>query len=54
MSFTLTIRSPAVKNTNDAYWWYEEKKIGLGEEFLEEISLAYQRISAHPILLVHF
>jgi hypothetical protein len=54
MSFTLTIRSPAVKNTNDAYWWYEEKKIGLGEEFLEEIILAYQRISAHPILLVHF
>ena len=32
----------------DAYWWYEEKDIGLGDEFLRCLEQAYSRIAIHP------
>lgn len=35
-------------DVEDAYWWYEEKDIGLGEEFLRRLEQAYSRITAHP------
>jgi plasmid stabilization system protein ParE len=31
-----------------AYWWYEERDIGLGDEFLRCLDQAYSRISTSP------
>jgi plasmid stabilization system protein ParE len=31
-----------------AYWWYEEKDVGLGDEFLRCLEEAFSRISNHP------
>lgn len=31
-----------------AYWWYEEKVLGLGDEFLRCLEDAFSRISNHP------
>jgi plasmid stabilization system protein ParE len=31
-----------------AYWWYEEKDFGLGDEFLRCMEEAFSRIAAHP------
>ena len=32
----------------DAYEWYEQQRKGLGEEFLQELEIAYHKISLHP------
>ena len=32
----------------EAYWWYEEKDLGLGDEFLRCLEEAFSRISQHP------
>jgi plasmid stabilization system protein ParE len=32
----------------EAYWWYEEKDFGLGDEFFRCLEEAFSRISAHP------
>ena len=32
----------------DTYWWYEEKDIGLGDEFLRCLDVAFSRISHDP------
>ena len=32
----------------EAYWWYEEKDLGLGDEFLRCLEEAFSRISGHP------
>lgn len=32
----------------EAYWWYEEKDLGLGDEFLRCLEEAFYRISDHP------
>lgn len=31
-----------------AYWWYEEKDVGLGDEFFRCLEEAFSRISDHP------
>ena len=32
----------------DAYNWYEEQLVGLGEDFLMELELGYNKILANP------
>ena len=32
----------------EAYWWYEEKSIGLGDDFLRCLEDAFSRIASHP------
>jgi toxin ParE1/3/4 len=34
--------------TKDAYEWYEAQKSGLGEEFLEELDIYYDKLHSHP------
>lgn len=48
MSYTLEIMDEARKQAEDAYNYYEDKRIGLGEEFLEELNKKYIALSKHP------
>ena len=40
--------TPAQWEVNDAVHWYNDQKIGLGIEFLDELDMAIRRIAAFP------
>jgi hypothetical protein len=44
MSYNLSIRLEAIVDIKSAYDWYEDKRIGLGEEFILEIEECYNPI----------
>ena len=48
MSRSLIFLPEAELDVNDAYWWYEEKDQGLGDDFLRSLEQAYSRITTHP------
>ena len=48
MDYKIIISSFAIEDVQDAYSWYEKQKIGLGEELLHELNVAYNRIAGHP------
>src|SRR5690606_39955105 len=31
-----------------SYWWYEEQKEGLGEDFLTELESCFSKLKSHP------
>jgi hypothetical protein len=33
---------------SEAYWWYENKDVGLGNEFIRCLEEAFSRVSSHP------
>lgn len=39
----------AVVDVADAYEWYEDRAIGLGDDFLNSLDVAYALIAEHPI-----
>ena len=54
MSHPLIIRPEAEADLAEAFEWYEDRKAGLGHEFLAEIQVALRSIAEqptrHPIL----
>ncbi|MCX5811246.1 MAG: type II toxin-antitoxin system RelE/ParE family toxin [Proteobacteria bacterium] len=40
--------TPAQWEVNDAVQWYNDQKIGLGIEFLDELDMTVRRIAAFP------
>ena len=50
MSYTLLIRKRAEGHLSDAYNWYEEQRVGLGEEFLLCIDASFNVITETPLL----
>lgn len=50
MSLPVRVRPEAAKDLADAAAWYEEQSRGLGQEFLDEIRRALQRVVEHPEL----
>ena len=44
----LVFRPSAAADVEDAFLWYESQRLGLGEEFLEELELVVQAISESP------
>ena len=38
----------AESDVNEAYWWYEDKSVGLGEEFLRCLEAGFAGISENP------
>lgn len=50
MSYNLIIKEEADLDIITSYLWYEEQRIGLGEEFLEEIEEYLKIISINPYL----
>ncbi|MGZ0015655.1 type II toxin-antitoxin system RelE/ParE family toxin [Yeosuana sp. AK3] len=48
MASILEIKDEANLEIIEAYLYYEEKRIGLGEEFLEHLEAYFDRITANP------
>jgi len=40
----LTIKPRAIEMAKDAYEWYEEQQVGLGDLFLKELDRCYDKI----------
>jgi len=43
------LRLAAAADVEDAYRWYEERREGLGDEFLAAIQAAVDSVVAHPL-----
>ena len=48
MDYKIRISSFAIRDVQDAYSWYEKQRVGLGEELLYELGIAYKHIANHP------
>ena len=48
MAHKIVITPFAYNDEYEAYEWYEKQRIGLGEELLKKLEIAYQKISNNP------
>ena len=48
MAYKILVSQFAHLDTSEAYEWYELQRAGLGEEFLTELELPYQKIANYP------
>ena len=48
MTYSIVISPFAHTDEYEAYIWYEEQRPGLGDEFLKELEIAYQKIANNP------
>jgi plasmid stabilization system protein ParE len=48
MAADLILAPEAEDDLAEAYGWYERRRIGLGEDFLECVDACIQRIRRHP------
>jgi hypothetical protein len=48
MPYILEVKQEANVEIIEAYLYYEEKRIGLGEDFLEHLDIYFDRITANP------
>ncbi|MEX0995655.1 MAG: type II toxin-antitoxin system RelE/ParE family toxin [Flavobacteriaceae bacterium] len=48
MTYVLEVKNEANLEIIEAYLYYEEKRSGLGEEFLEHLDIYFERITANP------
>lgn len=46
--YQLVIKPRAAAMMKEAYWWYEEQKEGLGEDFLTELDSYFLKVKSHP------
>ena len=44
----LLVRAAAAADVEEAYWWYQRQRAGLGEEFLEAVDAILRDIATHP------
>jgi hypothetical protein len=47
-NIVVLIDTLAQNEINDAYWWYEEQQIGLGETFLSALESSFKKICKTP------
>ncbi|TDX87164.1 type II toxin-antitoxin system RelE/ParE family toxin [Epilithonimonas xixisoli] len=50
MNYKIVFLKPASQELEDSFSWYEEKKNGLGHEFIEEIEYYLNLIENNPLL----
>lgn len=48
MNYTLVVQSEAVIDIQEAFDWYEERQVGLGYEFIEELEEGFEKLCKHP------
>ena len=48
MAYTLVVKEEAQADALEAYLYYEGRSVGLGERFLNELTLRYQQIAENP------
>lgn len=58
MNLELTLSEDAEKDISEAYAWYEERRLGLGEDFLSCLDASLQGVKRmpemHPIVYQSF
>lgn len=47
-SYALKVHEFAFRDFQDAFEWYESKKVGLGQQFVGAIESKLQQIAVHP------
>jgi plasmid stabilization system protein ParE len=52
MNLDLVVEPAAEQDILQAYRWYEDRRVGLGPEFLAELELAFDRTLENPLLYV--
>jgi plasmid stabilization system protein ParE len=50
VTYRIVVRKAAARDAADAYDWYDEQRVGLGHEFLNEIEATLNRIGSGPLL----
>lgn len=50
MSYKIVFLQPASHELEDSFSWYEDRKSGLGKEFIEEIEYYLDLIENNPFL----
>lgn len=50
MKFPVFLRHEALQGFDEAFDWYENKRAGLGVEFVAEVQAVFDRISANPLI----
>ena len=48
MKYILLVKDEAIQDMTEAFDWYENKRAGLGAEFLDEVDQCYDRIIQTP------
>ena len=48
MKYELVVKAEAIEDMTRAFFWYENKRTGLGEEFIEEVEGFFDRIAQSP------
>ncbi len=48
MNYRLEVKTEAIADMTVAFEWYEDKRTGLGTEFLNEVELYFDRIIRNP------
>ena len=48
MSYELVLQSEAIIDIQEVFDWYEERRAGLGFEFIEEMEEGFDRLSRNP------
>ena len=51
MAFTIALKPGAEDDIEHAYNWYQDQRLGLGEEFLEELVFYYRKLELQPTSL---
>jgi hypothetical protein len=49
MTYKILVKTEAILDIAEAIDWYEEKQIGLGTEFLDELERYFDKITHHPL-----
>lgn len=48
MNYKLLVKAEVIQDMKEAFDWYENKRLGLGLEFLDEVDQYYDRIVQNP------
>jgi len=48
MNFFITLTEEALQEEIEAFLFYEDEQVGLGERFLKEVEDALQKVCEHP------
>ena len=46
--YQLIIKPRAIAMMQEAYRWYEDRKTGLGEDFLNAANIVFSKLAEHP------